>query len=723
MKQTGTGAQKPGPGGSLSDRDIRALKGIGEKKAQAMNRLGIFSFQDLLNFFPSRYEDRSVLKSISETEAGESACIVAVVSEEPRLSRVRRGLDLTRFRVYDNTGEVTVTFFNQPYVRSQIHRGDTLRFFGRIELQGTRRSLTNPVFEKDGASSVTGRIVPVYPMTAGLQQSTVRQSIAQCLELCRGEIREVLPASVRSRYELMPAAEAYPAIHFPPENGSLDRARRRFAFEELFVLCCALGVRQHDVQDGIELPVPDFSRFFAALPYSPTAAQHRAVREAAADLASGRRMNRLLQGDVGSGKTLVAAALIWQCREAGMLSAFMAPTEILAEQQFRALSGFLSPLGLRIGLLTGSMPAKDKRLTAEALRAGELDLIVGTHALLSEKISLPKLALAVTDEQHRFGVQQRTRLSDTAVGAPPHVFVMSATPIPRTLALILYGDLSLSVLDELPPGRQTVDTFRVNGSYRPRLLAFIRKLCAEGRQVFAVCPKVEEDGRDEDPPCSGEDGAWPESAGTGPSSGGSGELKLLSAVSYAEWLRTELPGLRIACIHGRMKAEEKDRIMSRMLSGDIDVLVATTVIEVGVDIPNASLMVIENAERFGLSQLHQLRGRVGRGTHKSYCVLVSDSDSTDAKARLDIMKKTSDGFLIAEEDLRIRGPGDFFGSRQHGLPEMRAATLGTGSDTVSASRRAADELLAGDPTLSLPEHTELRQRVTALTEKMNGMLN
>ena len=709
---------------ALLRRDIRTLKGIGEKKAQAMNRLGIFSFSDLLSFYPRRYEDRSVLKPIAGTAAGESVCIEAVVADEPRLNRIRRGLTLTRFRVYDDTGEAILTYFNQPYVKNQIRLGETYRFFGRMEVKGRHREMTNPVFEKEGRLSVTGKIIPVYPLVSGLQQRDVRQSVAQCLELCREQIPDVLPESVRTRYGLIGAAEACQAIHFPPDTEELEQARRRLVFEELFVLCCALGHRQEDAQVGVKLPIPDFTRFYNTLPYLPTAAQQRAVREAAADLASGLRMNRLLQGDVGSGKTLVSAALIWQCHEAGMLSAFMAPTEILAEQQYRALSSFLQPLGLRIELLTGSMPAKEKRRVADALQLGQLDLIVGTHALLSGNLYFPKLALTVTDEQHRFGVRQRSRLSEAGGAFPPHVFVMSATPIPRTLALILYGDLSVSVLDELPPGRQKVDTFRVNSSYRPRLLSFIRKLCREGRQVFVVCPKVEDD--PEACPDDGFPADLPEiviSPESGLPENGENSGKLLSAVDYARWLQTELPELRVACVHGRMKAEEKDAIMTQMLSGSIDVLVATTVIEVGVDIPNAALMLIENADRFGLSQLHQLRGRVGRGSHKSYCVLISDSESEEACARLDIMKKTNDGFLIAEEDLRIRGPGDFFGTRQHGLPDMHITDLGAGTDSILKSKEAADDLLSRDPALSLPEHAALRERVLLLTEKLSGTLN
>ena len=693
-------------------KDIRSIKGIGEKRAQALNKLGVFSLLDLISYFPRRYEDRSTLKPIALVQDGESVCISAVVADEPRLSRIRRGFDLVKLRAYDDSAEVSITYFNQSYVRNQLHRGSAYRFYGKMEVKGSHRSLTNPVFEPEelpaGKMSVTGRIIPVYHLSSGLQQNAIRQSIRQGLDSCHGRIPELLPDSVRKEYGLIAAEDAYESIHYPQTVTSLGQARRRFVFEELFLLSCALGSRQKADRPGIVIPEPDFTPFYDSLPFSPTGAQRRAIEEASADMASGRQMSRLLQGDVGSGKTLVAAALVWQCFQAGYAAAFMAPTEILAEQHDRTLRSILGKLGVRIGLLTGSTRAKEKRELIAALEAGSLDLIIGTHALLSDGLHFSRLALTITDEQHRFGVEQRSRFGTgehtDEDSLPPHVYVMSATPIPRTLALIIYGDLALSALDELPPGRQKVDTFCVGSAYHKRLLAFIRKLCGEGRQIFVVCPKVEED--EEAEPSVKEDGK-----------------KLLSAVEYAEQLRHELPELRIGCVHGRMKAADKDLVMQQMLAGTLDVLVSTTVIEVGVDIPNAALMLVENADRFGLSQLHQLRGRVGRGQHKSYCVLVTDSESEESKARMKIMCETGDGFRIAEEDLRLRGPGDFFGSRQHGLPEMHVADLGTDTDTLMKSKEAADRILSLDPTLSLPEHAPLRDRVLLLTEKMDGTLN
>ena len=685
-------------------KDIRSIRGIGEKRAQALGKLGVFSLFDLISYFPRRYEDRSQLKSIALVQDGESACVCAVCGDEPRLNRIRRGLEIVRFRAYDSTAQVSISFFNQPYVRNQIHRGESYRFYGKMEVRGSLRSLTNPVFEpEDAPPTVTDTIVPVYRLCAGLSQRTLRQSIEAGLDQCLDEVPELLPGPIRREYGLIGAREAYRAIHFPEDFTSLSQARRRFVFEELFLLSCALGTRRREAVSGISLPLPDFEEFYARLPFRPTGAQRRAVSEAAADLASGKQMNRLLQGDVGSGKTLTAAALIWQCARAGHLSLLMAPTQILAQQHFQTLTAFLAPMGLRIGLLTGGVKAAERRKIQEQLDNGELDLVVGTHALLSEGLRFPGLALTVTDEQHRFGVEQRAKLAaDAEEGFTPHVYVMSATPIPRTLALIIYGDLDVSLLDELPPGRRTVETFCVDSRYRARLLAFIRKLCGEGRQVFVVCPKVEEE--DEE--------TVEVSAG-----------KLLSAVDEAGRLQKELPELRISCVHGRMKAAEKDAVMQAVLEGAVDVLVSTTVIEVGVDVPNAALMLIENAERFGLSQLHQLRGRVGRGRHQSYCVLVTDSETEEAKARMHVMCETADGFRIAEEDLRLRGPGDFFGSRQHGLPEMHVADLGTDTETLLRSKEAAERLLQEDPALKFPEHAALRQRVEMMTEKMNGTLN
>ena len=678
--------------------EIRYLKGIGEKKAQAFNRLGVYTVRDLVSLFPRKYEDRSQFKPIALTMPDETVCIQAIVADTPRLSRIRRGLDLVKFRAVDESGSVDITYFNQSYVKEQFHKGDTYNFYGKISIQGSKRSMTNPVHERDGApGGITGRIVPIYPLTAGLTQKNVMTAVSQALDICSDSLPELLPDETREKYKLAQAGFAYKNIHNPADFESLEIARRRLVFEELFLLACALGQMKdsHGKAEGIKLDAVDLNEFWASLPFAPTGAQRRAVDDALSDMQSGKAMNRLVQGDVGSGKTLVAAALIWAAWKNGLMSAFMAPTEILAEQHCQTLTEMLAGFGMRIGKLTGSMTAKQKREIKAALAAGEVDIIIGTHALFTEDVEYSRLGLVVTDEQHRFGVNQRSSL--ISKGDKPHVLVMSATPIPRTLALIIYGDLDISIIDELPPGRQKVDTFTVTESYRSRLNGFIKKLVSEGRQVFIVCPMIEEN----------EELLTP----------------LKSAQEHAEALKKIFPELNIACVHGKMKPKEKNEIMSAFVAGDIDVLVSTTVIEVGVDVPNAALMIVENAERFGLSQLHQLRGRVGRGQHKSYCVLVSDSDNEISASRLKVMTQTNDGFKISEEDLRLRGPGDFFGSRQHGLPAMHVADLCADMSVLQTAQTAAQELLAEDETLCKPEHAQLKLAVERLFELSADTLN
>lgn len=678
--------------------DVRYLKGIGEKKALALNKLGVFSLYDLISFFPRKYEDRSRICPIAAAMDGESLCIQALVADTPRLSHIRRGMDLVKLRAVDDSGVVDITFFNQSYAKDNLHRGESYNFFGRVEVKNGRRSMVNPVYEpSDRAGQVTGRIVPVYRLSSGLNQRSIMQAVRQGLDSCLDKLPDLLPEEVQRRCRLSQARYAYENIHFPADFEALELARRRLIFEELFVLSCALGrmQRQRSTDEGIKLSPRDMEEFWASLPFRPTEAQRRAVAQATEDMCSGAVMSRLVQGDVGSGKTLVAAALIWLCAQNGYMSAFMAPTEILAQQHYDTLSSMLSPFGLRVGKLTGSLSAKEKRQVKALLQQGELDVVVGTHALFSQDVEYKNLALVVTDEQHRFGVNQRSALINK--GARPHVLVMSATPIPRTLALIIYGDLDISVIDQLPPGRQKVDTFAVDESYRTRLNGFIRKQVAEGRQVFVVVPMVEENEEL--------------------------NIKLKSAQEHAAQLSALFPDLKIGCVHGKMKAKDKDAVMAAFVSGEIQILVATTVIEVGVDVPNASLMIVENAERFGLSQLHQLRGRVGRGKHKSYCILVSDSDSPELRSRLDIMCKTSDGFKISEEDLRLRGPGDFFGSRQHGLPEMHVADLGADVNVLQQAQDESRRLLEKDPQLELPEHQALKERVDRLYEANSAGFN
>ena len=660
-----------------ADSPITALRGIGPKKAHAYQKLGVNTVRDLITLFPRRYEDRTKFTPIAYAMPGDTVCIRAMVASVPRLNRIRRGMELVKLRAVDDTGSIEITYFNQSYRKDSLHQGETYIFYGKIGLNGQRRTMTNPVAEREEtagtSTSVTGRIMPVYPLTTGLTQRNVIEAMRLALDTCPNDLPDALPTEILDRYGLAQAGFAYENIHFPADMGSLELARRRLIFEELFVLACAMGRMRGDRarSGGIRMGAHDPEEFYRALPFRPTGAQRRAVEDAVSDMCSGAMMSRLIQGDVGSGKTLIAAACIWLVWKNGYQSAFMAPTEILAEQHEKTLRGFLEPLGMRVGCLIGSMTAKQKRSVYEALEAGALDLIIGTHALIQEAVHFAKLGLVVTDEQHRFGVEQRSALAEK--GHHPHTLVMSATPIPRTLALIIYGDLDVSIVDELPPGRQPVETFVVDSSYQARLIAFMEKLIGEGRQIFVVCPMVEEN---EELP-----------------------LDLKSAEEHAAELQKTLKNRRVACVHGRMKAKEKEAVMSAFAAGEIDVLVATTVIEVGVDVPNAALMIVENAERFGLSQLHQLRGRIGRGKFRSYCVLVSDSETEEAKARLKVMKETSDGFQIAEADLRQRGPGDFFGSRQHGLPEMHVADLCSDMNVLEEARNAAQALLKRDPLL------------------------
>jgi ATP-dependent DNA helicase RecG len=522
--------------------------------------------------------------------------------------------------------------------------------------------------------------------------------VRQALDACGDQVPDILPQTICQKHGLAQAHFAYENIHFPRDEIALDQSRNRLVFEELYVLAGALAQLRdrRQGQEGLRFTPYCLDDFWETLPYRPTNAQRRAAEEAVEDMASGQPMNRLLQGDVGSGKTLVAAALLWLAVKNGAQAAFMAPTEILADQHYATLCHMLEPLGLRIIKLTGSMTAAQKRKANELLAQGMADVAVGTHALISAGVSFFNLGLVVTDEQHRFGVQQRSALSSK--GLHPHVLVMSATPIPRTLALILYGDLDISVLDELPPGRQKVDTFALDESMRQRIWAFVRKLVGQGRQVFIVCPMVEEN--DELP------------------------QNLKSVQEYAKTLQNEVfPELGVRCIHGKMKAKEKDAIMADFAAGAFDILVSTTVIEVGVDIPNAALMIVENADRFGLSQLHQLRGRVGRGQHKSYCVLFSDSQTQEAQARLKIMTQTNDGFIIAQEDLRLRGPGDFFGSRQHGLPEMHVADLSADMRILKLAQQEAEKTIADDPQLEKPENQPLKRRIQQVFEANADMWN
>ena len=673
--------------------DVRYIKGVGEQRAKALARLGVHTLGDLLNYFPRAYEDRTAVRPIAELALDETACVRAMVAAEPRLTRVRRGLDLVKLRIVDESGSADVTFFNQSYVRDQLVPGESYVFYGKAGGNLLRKTFTNPVFEReDRAGTVTGRILPLYRLTHGISNKLVVSAVECALDACGDMLPELLPAEITERYELAKVGFTYRNIHFPSDPHSLELAKRRIAFENLFVRACAVQKMRETQQQvkGQYIPTPSMEEFFDSLPFSPTGAQRRAIDEMLCDMASGKRMSRILQGDVGSGKTLVAAALLWAVWKAGYQSAFMAPTEILAQQHAKTLQALLAPFGINVLLLTGSMKAKEKSAVKAALAGGSCHVVVGTHALLTEDVEFYHLALTVTDEQHRFGVAQRGALNGK--GSHPHILVMSATPIPRTLALVIFHDLAVSVLDELPPGREKVDTFAVTESYRDRLNAFIRKQVKEEHQVFVVCPKVED--------------------------GEEGESKLKSASEHAEELQKLFPDLKVSCVHGRMKPKEKEAVMAAFAAGETDILVSTTVVEVGVDVPNATLMVVENAERFGLSQLHQLRGRVGRGKAKSYCILVSDTTSEETKNRLRVLTKTNDGFEIARADFDLRGAGDILGEAQHGRL-FDLATL----EMFQTTQAAAEELYKENPDLAGEELAPLRARIAELFTANEGTWN
>ena len=682
----------------LADR-LDTLPGIGPARARGLEKLGLVTVEDLLRCYPRSYEDRRKFSTVAAAPVDIPVCLELLVAEPPRLSRIRKGLELVKARLVDDTGSLTATFFNQTYMKDALRPGETYIVYGKVEGPPGRRQMTNPVCERSDRVRFTGCILPVYALTHGISNNLLAGLARRCVDECAGQLEEVLPGPLRREHALATAEFACRNIHFPRDEEALELARRRLIFEELFYLTCGMALlrTRRDEAAGVPFAIPPVEEFLALLPFPLTGAQRRVMDEIAADVSAGPPMNRLVQGDVGSGKTMVAAYGAWLAAKNGRQCALMAPTELLAEQHFRSLAPLLEQASLRVGLLTGAVKGRARKELLAALAAGELDLLIGTHALLSEGVDYADLGLVITDEQHRFGVAQRAALSAKA-RRPPHVLVLSATPIPRTLSLVIYGDLDVSVIDELPPGRTPVQTFVVGEDKRQRMYGFVRKLVGEGRQAYIVCPAVEE----------GED----EGAG------------LKAAASYARSLQTEVfPDLRVGLVHGKMKPREKDAVMTAFAGGELDVLVSTTVIEVGVDVPNAALMVVENADRFGLSQLHQLRGRVGRGRHQSYCVLVTSTRNPDSRERLKVLTKTTDGFQIAEEDLKLRGPGDFFGQRQHGLPQLRIADLAGDMRALKEAQLAARELLERDPGLKRPEHAPLLKQIHRLFEQHGDMFN
>ena len=675
---------------------VTMLKGVGPSKAKQLAALNIFTLQDLICHFPRGYEDRTKLVTINQLEVDTPACFKAMVMNTPRVNHIRKGLDIIRVQVADHTGRLNLTFFNQKYATEQLVYGKEFIFYGTLTGDYAGYGMTGPVFEAlDSPPVVTRRILPIYPLTAGLSNAVLLRTIRQALAVCDPPA-EILPRQVLYDHGILPAQRAYFAIHEPASMEEAELAKKRLIFEEFFVFSAGLALMRAARSAALTEPYQncDLTGFFRLLPFTLTGAQSRAITEIASDLHRGIPMNRLVQGDVGSGKTMVAAAAAYLAIQNGHQAALMAPTEILAEQHHASLCKLFAPLGISVVLLTGSMTAKQKRLTREAIEDGSAQLAIGTHALLSDATVFHDLDMVIADEQHRFGVAQRAKLSGK--GHQPHVLVMSATPIPRTLALLMYGDLEVSILDELPPGREPVDTFLVGENMRTRINAFIRKHAAEGHQSFVVCPAVEENE----------------------------ELGIKSAEVWAQTLQqTVFPDLKVLLVHGQMKAAEKEAAMAAFARGEADVLVATTVIEVGVDVPNATLMVIEDADRFGLSQLHQLRGRVGRGKAKSYCILTTQNRNEQTVSRLKALCKTTDGFKIAEEDLAMRGPGDFFGSRQSGLPAFRVANLSCDLQTLKQAQQASAHWIDTLGTTDTPEAHALRSRIGDLFLRAQGTIN
>ncbi len=679
----------------LSD-PITVLKGVGPARAAQFAQLGIFTLEDLICHFPRAYEDRTKLLTVSQLQVDEPACFAATVMNTPRTNHIRKGLDITKVQVADHTGKVNLTFFNQKFTTDQLRYGERYIFYGSLSGDFMGYGITSPSFESpDSPPRVTRRIVPLYPLTAGISNAVMSKTVDMALALCPPP-EEILPEDIRREFGILPAQEAYRAIHHPETLAQAELAKKRLIFEEFFIFSAGLSLMraQRTLKKCPPYENTDLSPFFAALPFTLTGAQQRAMADIQRDLTRGSPMNRLVQGDVGSGKTMVAAAAAYLSIQNGHQAALMAPTEILAEQHAASLGKLFAPMGISVQLLTGSMKAGEKKQARQAIADGSAQLIVGTHALLTDTTVFADLGLVIADEQHRFGVAQRGKLS--AKGSDPHLLVMSATPIPRTLALLMYGDLEVSVINELPPGRQQTQTFLVGENMRARINAFIRKQAAEGHQCFVVCPAVEENQ----------------------------ETGLKAATVWAETLqRTVFPDLKIALLHGQMKGAEKEAVMNGFARGEADVLVATTVIEVGVDVPNATLMVIEDADRFGLSQLHQLRGRVGRGSAQSYCILTTRNRNADTVARLKAFCQTTDGFKIAEEDLRLRGPGDFFGSRQSGLPAFRVASLSCDMETLTLAQQASAawiDLHGADDT---PQAQALRERIGKLFRRGGAVMN
>ena len=668
------------------EHPIQMLPGIGPNRAARLQKLGIETADDLLRWFPRQYEDRRTVYPVEGAPVGEKCCVSAVVVETPRTSRITKGREVTRLRAADDTGVLNITFFGQSYVRTALQVGQSYVFYGTIEGTQRRKGMTNPIFGPEHRRQDTGRIMPIYPLTAGISNHLLASAVAWCLEQPWAEWPEDLPQTIRQRYQLATRTYAVRIAHFPPSWEELAIARRRLVFEELFYFSIGLALlrQRRTEEEGIRCASGDLRDFYALLPFQLTGAQRRAAEDAARDLTRGVPMNRLLQGDVGSGKTILAFLALLMCAANGRQGCLMAPTEVLARQHYEALlqmSGEYD-LCIRPVLLTGSQTAKEKREIYARIADGDANVIIGTHALIQEKVIYRQLSLVITDEQHRFGVRQRELLADKGKGT--HVLVMSATPIPRTLAIVVYGDLHVSVLDEMPAGRKPIKNCVVNTSYRQTAYSFIRKQAEEGHQVYVICPMVEE-----------------------------GEMDgLENVMDYTDKLKAVLPdSIRVAALHGKMKPAEKNNIMEAFSNKEIDVLVSTTVIEVGINVPNATVMMVENAERFGLAQLHQLRGRVGRGDSQSYCIFISGNDNEQTMKRLNILNTSNDGFHIANEDLKLRGPGDLFGIRQSGLLDFKVGDIYQDSDLLLIASSLAERIAVQDPDEKLEQYSLLYERM------------
>ncbi len=664
---------------------ITKLKSIGEKRAQLFSKLGVNTIYDLLTFYPRYYDDLTNPVNIGETLPEQKYCIKAKITAPVAEHRIRKNMVIYKTKASDDSGSVNITIFNNKYAAASLKMGSEHLFYGRVTANFLQREMSAPE-----VLPVSEQIIrPVYRQTDGISSRIIAYAVKQALS--DAEIYESLPEDIIKKHGLVNIKEAYKNIHFPTSQRALDDARYRLIFEELLTM--QLGIKLLG-QSKSELNAPvvkiDYTReFFDKLPFEPTSAQRRAAAEAVADMQTGIPMKRLLQGDVGSGKTAAAAAVCYTCIKNGMQAAFMAPTAILCEQHYRSFLKFFRGTGVKSALLLGSTTAKEKKIIYEQLATGEIDFIVGTHALLNDNIVFKNLGIVITDEQHRFGVEQRASL--ISKGQNPHLYVMSATPIPRTLSLAIYGDLKVSVLDEMPPGRTEIKTYCISSAIRERAYNYIKKHLDKGLQAYIICPLIEQ-GEDE---------------------------TLVSAEEYAEKIRrTSFRNYSVGLMHGRLSAKEKDAVMGAFAKGEIQLLVSTTVIEVGVDVPNAAVMLIENAERFGLSQLHQLRGRVGRGKAASCCILVTDNNSETTKQRMKIMCSTSDGFVIANEDLKLRGPGEFFGNRQHGLPSFKIADIIRDIDILKTAQREAEDIIKRDNTLSGASYVQLKSNVAALFEQV-----